>query len=237
MKFRHLLYGVALLVCSLPIFADALPTVPYVQVSGHGEVKVPPDMLDIALSVTRTDLKLSVARANVEKRSSAVITLAKNIGMAAPDIQAQSIRIAPEYTWQDNKRKFAGERVTRTFNLTLRKLDRYAALLDGLVKIGVSSVDTVTPSRSDLPALRTRALASAMQDAHTRAQTLANSAGVVLGTVFSISENSGYTAPPGPRPLMMGAVRSETAAPADYEPGVIAISEDVNVVYLLDRKP
>ncbi|HEX5340403.1 MAG TPA: SIMPL domain-containing protein [Gammaproteobacteria bacterium] len=234
MRYQHLLCAIALFTGSVPAIAVALPTVPHVQVSGHAELKVVPDMLTIAFTITHTDPKLALARADVEQRSSAVIALAKRLDIAARDIEAQAIRIAPEYVWQNNKREYRGQRVTRTFGLTVHKLDRYPALLDGLVKAGVSSVDSVTPARSDLPALRRQALAAAMQDAHARAQTLANSADVTLGAVFSISENAGYSAPPGPRPLMMSAARTETPASADYEPGVIGISEDVSVVYLLE---
>jgi uncharacterized protein len=221
-KLIAVLFGVMLLFAASVTLADGLPSVPYVQVSGHGDVKVIPDMLNIALTVTHTDPKLAVARADVERRSDAIIALAKRLGIAARDIQAQAIYIAPEYNWQD----------TRTFDLTLRDLDRYAALIDGLVKAGVSSVDSVVPSRSDMPVLRARALAEAMQDAHMHATTLTESAGARLGTVFSISENSNSIT--GPRPMMLSATRVAAQAPADYEPGLIDIGEDVSVVYLLE---
>lgn len=231
MKYPALFPGIVLVFAAPLAIADGLPSVPYVQVSGHGDVRVAPDMLDIAFTVTRSDPKLSTARADVEQRSDAVIALAKQLGIASRDIQAQAIYIAPEYNWQDNKREYLGQRVTRTFDFTLRDLGRYPALIDGLVKAGVSSLDSVIPSRSDMPALRARALAAAMQDAHTRAQTLAASAGTALGAVFSISENS--DAVTGPRPMMLSAARSSMQAPASYEPGLVDIGVDVSVVYLL----
>lgn len=232
MKFRAALCGIVSLLILTSAGADGLPSVPYVQVTGHGEVKVAPDMLNIALTVTQVDAKLAVARADVEKRSDAVIALAKRLGIARSDIQAQAIHVAPEYNWQDNKRVYAGERVTRTFDLALRDLNRYPALLDGLVKAGISSVDSVTASRSDMAALRARALTAAMQDAAARGETLARSAHTELGQVFSISEMGGYS--PGPRPMMVSAgVRDAAATTASYEPGLVSVSADVSVVYLL----
>lgn len=232
MKHWAALCGIASLLIASPAIADGLPVVPYLQVAGHGEVQVAPDMLNIALTVTRVDPRLAVARDDVEKRSDAVIALAKRLGIAKPDIQAQAIYIAPEYNWQDNKREYAGQRVTRTFNLTLRDLNRYPALVDGLVKSGISSVDSVTASRSDMPALHARALAAAMQDAHARGEVLAGSAHAELGKVFSISERAGNF--PGPRPMMASAgVRGAAAMSASYEPGLIDVSADVSVVYLL----
>lgn len=232
MKFWVALCGIAPLLIGVPASADGLPAVPYVQVAGHGEVKVAPDMLNIALTVTQIDAKLAVARVDVEKRSNAVIALAKRLGIARPDIQAQAIYVAPEYSWQDNKREYAGQRVTRTFSLILRDMDRYPALLDGLVKAGISSVDSVTASRSDMAALRTRALNAAMQDAAARGETLAMSAHAELGKVFSITENADNF--PGPQPMMFGAgVRGAAATSAVYEPGLVSVSVDVTVVYLL----
>lgn len=231
MRYRAALIAIALCLVVPIATADGLPSMPYIQVSGHGEVKVVPDMLSITLTVTRSDLKLATARADVERRADAVIALAKRLGIAARDIQAQAIYIAPEYNWQDNKREYLGQRVTRTFVLTLRDLDQYPALVDGLVKAGVSSVDSVTPTRSDMPALRARALAAALQDANARAQALAGSAGATVGRVFSIRENGGDIE--GPRPMMLGAMRNAAQSPATYEPGLVTVSEDVNVVYLL----
>lgn len=232
MKLWAALCGIAPLLAGVPASADGLPAVPYLQVMGHGEVKVVPDMLNIALTVTQVDAKLAVARADVEKRSNAVIALAKRLGIAKPDIQAQAIYVAPEYSWQNNKREYAGQRVTRTFSLILRNLDRYPALLDGLVKAGISSVDSVTASRSDMAVLRTRALTAAMQDAAARGETLASSAHAELGKVFSITETGDNF--PGPRPMMASAgMRGAAATSAVYEPGLVSVSADVSVVYLL----
>ncbi|HET7922090.1 MAG TPA: SIMPL domain-containing protein [Gammaproteobacteria bacterium] len=236
MRYRNLICLLALGLIGAPAVADNPPAVPFVQVSGHGEVRVAPDRLEIALAVTRTDTELATARADVERRAGKVLAAAKKLGMAPRDVDAHAIRIEPEYTWQNNQRKYVGERVTRDITLTLRDVSRYPALLDALVGAGVNSVTSVTPSRSDVPVLRRQALAAAMQDARARAGTLADSAQVTLGSVFSISETPGYNAPPGPQPLMMRATGTRSATPADYEPGLITISEDVAVTYLLDLK-
>ncbi|HET7650303.1 MAG TPA: SIMPL domain-containing protein [Gammaproteobacteria bacterium] len=221
----------ALLFVPLQTLAGGLPSAPYIQVSGHGEISVAPDMLYVGFTVTRTDPVLSVARTDVEQRSDKVFALAKRLEIAARDIQAEALYVAPEYTWRNNSREFVGQRVTRTFRITLRNLKQYPALIDGLVNAGISSMDSVTPSRSDLPALQTRALSAAMDDARARAEALATSAQVKLGAVYRISD-TGRSAS-GPRPMMLGAARTAAQESATYEPGQIEISADVEVVYLL----
>lgn len=221
----------ALLLLPLQALTDGLPSAPCIQVSGHGEISVTPDMLYIGFTVTRTDPELDVARKDVEQRSDKVFALARRLEIAARDIQAQAIYVAPEYTWRNNSREFVGQRVTRTFRITLRNLKQYPALIDGLVKAGVSSLDSVTPSRSDMPTLRTRALSAAMDDARARAEALAKSAQVKLGPVYRISDTG--NAASGPRPMLLGAARTAAPESAAYEPGQIDISADVEVVYLL----
>ena len=75
MKRRVLLLIMFLL--PLTALADALPSSPYVQVSGHGTLTVVPDMAHVTLTVEKTDKNLATARADVEQRASQVIEAAK----------------------------------------------------------------------------------------------------------------------------------------------------------------
>jgi len=212
-------------------FADALPSAPYVQVSGHGTLNVVPDMAHISLAVEKTDTDLASARADVERRAAQVIEAAKKLGIAARDITAANISVWPEYRWQNNNQVFMGQHVSRRIEITLRDMPRYADLVGALVNAGVTNIGSTTPDRSDMPQLRQRALAKAVDDAHARAVALATAAGVDLGSVYSITENSGFA----PRPLMMAATaRPMTMQGApEYEPGTIDVTADVSIVYLL----
>lgn len=230
MKSRSKSLVFALLLLPLAAFADALPSAPYVQVTGHGSLSVVPDMAHITVSVAKTSQDLAAARSEVEQRASAVIAAARKQGVAERDINAANISIWPEYQWQNNSQVFKGQHVSRRIEITLRDLQRYPDLIGALVKAGVTTFST-TLDRSDLPALRRQALAAAVEDAHARALALTQAAAAVLGPVYSISENDVM---PRPQPLMMAA----RAAPADagnaeYEPGSMEISVNVNVVYLL----
>lgn len=211
-------------------FAAALPSAPYVQVTGHGSLTVMPDMARVTVTVAKTDTDLAVARAEVERRASAVLAAARKLGVAERDINAGSISIWPEYQWQNNSQVFMGQHVSRRIEITLRNLTDYADLISALVKAGVTTFSTAL-DRSDLPVLRRQALALAVDDAHARALALSKAAGAVLGLVYSISENDVV---PRPQPLMMAAKAAPAgASSAEYEPGSMEISVTVNVVYLL----
>ena len=238
----------AFLLCApLAAFADGLPSSPYIQVSGHGELQVAPDMAYVSLSVEKTALDARVAREDVESRAAKVIALARSLKVADKDIDAPSVMIYPEYGWvvensplgsgggSRRVRKLTGQHVVRSITLTLRDLGHYGELVDGLFDAGVTDLGNVVMDRSDRASLQQKARASAVEDAHARAAGLAESAGVNLGAVYSITEQGGGYAP---RPMMsMARAASLDSAPAtpEYLDGKIEISADVTVFYLINK--
>jgi uncharacterized protein len=213
--------------------AEALPAMPYIQVSGHGTLSVVPDIAQVSITVEKTDPDLARARADVEHRAAQVIEAAKKLGIAIRDIDAANISVWPEYRWQNNNRIFMGQHVSRRIDITLRDLPKYPDLVSDLVKAGVNNVGSTTLDRSDMPQLRQQALAKAVDDAHQRALVLAAAAGVKLGSVYSITEDSGIR----PRPLMMAGRAANTSSGADYQPGSLDVTGDVSIVYLLKQAP
>jgi len=217
-------------------YADGLPTSPYIQVNGHGELQVAPDMAYISMTLEKTSQDAKSARADVEERAAKVIALARKLGLTDKDIDAPSVTVEPNYQWVTGStgsgtRKLMGQHVSRGIVLTLRDLSRYGELVDGLFQAGVTELGGVDADRSDRQALEQKARALAVADARTRAAGLAQSAGVNLGTVYSIAEQGGGF---GPRPMMAMAAAKSSAAP-EYLNGKIEISADVTVFYLINK--
>lgn len=229
---------VILLLVSSAALADGLPTGPYIQVSGHGEEHVAPDMLKVSLTVEKTSLGAAAARADVEARAAKVLALARRLGIVDKDIWAPAVTVSPQYEWHsgpggDGKQVLVGQHVVRGVTLTLRDIGRYGELADGLFAAGVTRLDGVMSDTSQRDKLQQQALAAAVADAHARAVALAGGAGVTLGPVFSIAEQGGER---GPRPILMGAMSREAgAAQPEYLNGEIDIDADVQVYYLIGR--
>lgn len=223
--------------------ADGLPSSPYIQVSGHGDFQVAPDMAYVSLSVEKTSLDAKAARADVEARAAKVIALARQLRIADKDIDAPSVTVYPEYSWAvdkssvgDNRRirRLTGQHVTRAITLTLRDLSRYGELVNGLFEAGVTDLGNVVMDRSDREILQQKARALAVGDAHNRAAGLAQSAGVTLGPVYSITEQGGGYVP-RPMTAMRAASMDATSAAPEYLDGKIEISADVTVYYLIGK--
>lgn len=234
------LFFILLFLFPFAALADGLPQAPYIQVNGHGEVHVAPDMLAVTLTVEKTGMDATAARADVEARATKVLALARKLGLADKDIKAPAVTVYPQYEWHsgpggDGKQVLVGQHVTRSIMLTLRDIARYAELVNGLFAAGVTRLDGVSPDRSDRDALQRRALADAVTDARAKAEALAGSAGVRVGAVYSINDLS---AERGPRPIMMAAMANADrgAVPqAEYLNGEIEIDADVQVYYLIGK--
>lgn len=227
----------ALLLTLLPVAAgaDGLPSAPYIEVSGHGELHVAPDLAYVNLTLEKTSMDAKAARADVESRAAKVIALARRLGIAEKDIKAPAVTVYPQYEWHqtpsgDGKQVLVGQHVTRSISLTLRDLSRYGALADGLFAAGVTRLDNVVPDRGDRDQLQLQALAQAVQDAHGKAEALAAAAGVTPGAVYRISEQEGSR---GPRPMMMAAARSAGGQEPEFLSGEIEIDADVAAYYLI----
>lgn len=238
---RYLLPGllVSLLLPAYAAHADGPPRDPYIQVSGHGELHVAPDMAYVSLSLEKTDLDAKAARADVEGRAAKVIALARKLGVQDKDIDAPAVTVYPEYQCVRSSlssgaciNKLTGQHVGRAVTLTLRDLSRYGDLVDGLFGIGVTDLGGVSFDRSDRRALEGQARGLAVQDAHDKAAGLAKNGGVELGAVFSIAEQGGGYAP---RPVMMAAMDKSAEAAPEYLSGRIDISADVQVFYLISK--
>ena len=239
MKYTLIVLLATLVAFSAPaVPADGMPTSPYIQVNGHGELRVSPDMAYVSLTVDKTSMDAKAARSDVEARTAKVIATARKLGIADKDIDAPSVTVEPDYEWSNGGvsssgvRKLVGQHVSRSVTLTLRDLSRYGELVDGLFQAGVTDLSGVSPDRSDRPILEQKARALAVADARERASGLAQSAGVTLGAVYSIAEQAGY----GPRPVVMRAalVTSAPSSP-EYLSGKLEIAADVTVFYLIGK--
>ncbi|HEY1772087.1 MAG TPA: SIMPL domain-containing protein [Gammaproteobacteria bacterium] len=233
------LFASLLLLAPLASSADGLPDQAYISVSGRGELNVAPDIAYISITLEKIAPDAKAARADVEARTAKVLAAARKVGIADKDIDAPSISIQPAYGWDRKQpegtsvQKLVGQQVTRTVTLTLRELDKYGELADGLVQSGVSSAYSIGFDRSDRAALEQKARALAVADAHGRAAGLAQSAGVNLGAVYSITEQDGGFAPRPMRAMALEAASGPSAP--EYLSGKIEISAEVSVLYLIGK--
>lgn len=239
-----LMMVIAALLLGSGVFASPLPAQPHVYVEGSAELEVEPDMMVFTLSIQTVDLDLAKAKADVDARSRLLIDTLKKFGVKADDIATTALNIRPEYDYRDNQRVLTGNNVSRQVDINLRDLKKYPALMKALVDAKVSETINTQLTLSDKKAVEEKVQTAAMEDARARASRLAKSQGQTLGVPWSISEfnnrgNERWELRPNRELLGSSAAMKADAmslqrvASEPFEPGVMKISAQVYVVYLL----
>ena len=239
---KSLLFALALTVFSPVLMANPLPAQPHVYVEGSAEIEVEPDMMTFTLSIQHVDVDLAKAKADVDARSRLLIEAVKIFGIKAEDIATTALNIRPEYEYKDSQRVLTGNNVSRQVDISLRDLKKYPELMKALVDAKISETINTNLTLADKKAVEEKVQIAAMNDAKARAHRLAKSQGKSAGEPWSISEfnnrgNERWELRPNRQ--LMGSSAKELSAmrvsdsPEPFEPGVMKLTAQVYVVYLL----
>ncbi|MGH8504841.1 MAG: SIMPL domain-containing protein [Stenotrophobium sp.] len=203
---KPLLLTLALFVPALALAHDhPAPVTRSVSVSGQGEVSATPDRAQLSLSVDALDSDIQKAQDQVNQVTRAYLAKARSLGVKDAQIATAGVTLNPEYTWDDKAKKqvLTGYRARRQINVTVDNLDRLGDLLLAATAAGVNQISPPVLESSKADELTRQALAKAATDARSKAQVLATTLGVKLGSIRSLSAND--VAPP-PRPVMFKAM-------------------------------
>lgn len=210
----------ALLIVSLlalPPVAAAAQDAPHLTVAGEGRVALPPDMAMIRLGVTTEARSAEAALAANSADMSRVLAFLATAGIAAADIQTSGLRLTPrqeDYRGDATPPRVMGFVATNEVTVRVRDLDRLGEVLDAVVREGANRFNGLSFGLSDDAAALAEARRRAVAEARTKAETYAGAAGVTLGPVRAITDQSGGVAPMDMR-LSMAAMESVPVAPGE----------------------
>lgn len=226
------LIGAAALV-SAPVAAQSgQQSSPRISVTGEGQVDVAPDMAVLNLTVLReADTARNALTANNEAIKQVLAAL-KTAGVAERDLQTSGLSIQPRYVQPGKDRpqepKISGYAVSNSLTVRVRNLADAGAILDKAVSLGVNQGGGIAFVKDDLKATLTEARKRAVADALERARTLAEAAGVGLGKILSIEEQS-FRPRPMPYGEQLRMAASDAAVP--LAAGENSYRTQVNVVF------
>ena len=234
MNRRIMALGLAAAI-ALPAAASAeTPIQPRIVVTGEGEATVAPDMALLSLSVMR---EAKTAREALDANNAAmaeVIQAIKLFGIADRDLQTAGIQIMPRFNFTNKpdgtqEAELIAYQVTNTLSVRVRDIVKTGEILDKAVSLGVNQGGGIVFANDDSSAVITEARRKAVVEATARATTLAEAAGVQLGRVLEISEQSF-----GAQPMPIEARAFDKAASAvPVQAGENAYRVQVNMTFEL----
>lgn len=203
-----------------------------VTVSGTATIKSAPDEAVIGLGVqTQANTAQGALSQNAEKMV-AVLQAVEGQGVNKGDISTSSVSLYP--TYGQSGMNITGYQAANQVDVTVRNMDKVGPVIDAAVGAGANFTNGVTFQLSDENKGVNDALAAAVANAQSKAETLAAAGGAQLGQVLSIEEAS--VPRPGPpilfeRGVAAGAV--DPSAPTPVQPPTLETQVSVTVVWSL----
>lgn len=219
---------------SIPVAASSFPeNSSRLQVTGNAVVTAAPDTAHISLGVETSDSSAEKAAEDNARRMAQIMTTLREMGLTDREISTSGYNI---YSYNQILNRGSDQEVTvTTYNvqnrieITTKNLEQVGKIVDAAVKAGANQVQGIRFDIADKQELQLQALRNAVKQAHTKAEVMAEAAGVVIGGLVTMNEDYGTYAP------MYDSMVMRAQAPGYAEtsitPGDVEISARVTVVF------
>lgn len=193
-----------------------------ITVTGNGTVDVTPDKASFDFGVTTNGTTAVEALGKNSDQANAIIAALKSAGVASSDIQTSEVSLWPQ-TSSDGT-KITGYQASNTVTVNA-PIAKSGDIVDAAVGAGANNVDGPNLDTSDTSSSYAEALKNAMDDAKTKAQAIADAAGLTLGAIAHVSDQGSE---PMPMPYAMAAAAKSTPP---IEAGTQQVQASVTVTY------
>jgi uncharacterized protein YggE len=201
-----------------------------IVVGGTGRVSVEPDVADLRLGVTISRLTVAEAREDAATTMTAILTAVQGNGVARRDVRTSLLSVQPRYDYRDGKPpELSGYELANVVEVTVRDLAKLGDVVDGTLRAGATSMDSLSFRLADPAPAEREARQLAMANARSRADVLAEAAGLSITGVASVVEDGAI---PPPRPFMKAErmmMAADTSTPV--ESGSLEVAVRVTVAY------
>jgi uncharacterized protein YggE len=241
-RFRHGLLAAALVLPLAVPFAAVAEEVQkreaVIVVSGEGSSAIAPDMALVTLGVVSLEKTARGALDGNSKAMSGILAALKAGGIAAKDLQTSDFSIQPQYVYPDNNDGgqkppvLTGYQVSNMLTVRVRDLAKLGAVVDQTVTLGVNQGGEIRFVNDNPDKALEAARISAVKAAFAKARTIADAAGVKLGRVVEINENSSQ---PEPQPLMRASMAKQAEDAVPVAAGENRYSVSVGVTFAIDQ--
>jgi uncharacterized protein YggE len=203
---------------------------PTINVTGEGIVRVVPDEVTINIRVENTGENTKTLKQQNDATISEVLKFLKKMDIAEKDVRTEYMNLSKNYDYNSKTYTFAAN---QSLSVKLRDLNKYEAVMKGLINTGINHIDDVNFSSSKQETLKSEARKKAVENAQMKAREYASVLNQTIGKAISISELSNSA---GPQPMYKVAMMDSASGSGSQTIalGEIEIRTTVNVSFLLN---
>jgi uncharacterized protein len=210
--------------------SDASTPAGTIVVSGIGRVAVQPDVADLRLGVSIARPSVEAARAEAGRIMEAILEAVDAAGVDRADVRTAMLSVQPRYDYRDGREPaLSGYEIANVVEVTVRDLATLGGVVDGTLGAGASSVDGLAFRLADPAPAEREARIRAMAEARSRADVLAEAAGLMVDGVIDIVEGTPMR-PPVPFPKAARMALADQISTA-VEAGSLEVAVTVTVTY------
>jgi len=213
------------------------PPVPVLVVSGNASVMAVPDQAIVRLGIVRQAASAQAAQEQANVAAREILNAVEKAGVPPNQIQTARLVLTPIYAPRNPDSRDAPRIVaynaTNTISVRLENLSIVGTVIDAGLKAGANQIEGVGFAlRNDLPS-RQQALKQAVEEARSKAQTIAEALRVNLVEVLEVSEG-GVSIVDRVEPVF--ASRAAAATETPVSPGQIEVRASVTIRYRISSK-
>jgi uncharacterized protein YggE len=209
-----------------------------IWVTGEGEVIVIPDLAILSVGVEAQADTVAQAQSEASTAMNEILTTLRSSGVEENDIQTQYFSIYPTRRWDPDtgEEELTGYQVTNMVTVKVRVVEDTGTIIDAVAAAGGNyiRINNIEFTVDDPVPYQKEAREKALADAQEKAQQIADSADLKLGTPTYIAESSSYN--PYTTEFSMGipAPIIITESGSSISPGETTITVTMQVAYDID---
>lgn len=199
-------------------------------VSAEGTVFAKPDVAQVNLGFTANGSTVGQVQNQANQTINRISEDIKRLGIPESDIKTTNYNLRPDYNFNSGQQKVTGYVVSVNLLVKVRDFNKINNVIDTATADGANEVGGLNFTLDDAGKYQAEARRQAIEKAKQKANEIASQAGINLGRIVNVSENSN-----GPRPLPMMATEAKGlgggVAPTQVEPGQSEISVTVSLSF------
>ena len=242
-RLRPLLLAVGLLAAAgtataalaqAPLAPAAGPDATLLTIAASADARRVPDVATLSAGVVTQAGDAQAAMRQNATQMEGVMAALREAGIAERDIRTAGVNLYPQYRHPENGNPaITGYQASNTVEVTVRDIARIGPTMDALVASGANHVNGPSFSIDKPGEAHDEARRAALEEARARAEMYAQTLGLRVRRIVSISEG-GAGGPVRPYGMArMEAVASSTDTPVS--PGENVVSANLEIVFELGR--
>ena len=164
-----------------------------ITVYGIGTVSVQPDVIQIDISLSKSDKTTRLAQQEVSRMVRKVLEILKENNIEDKNINTASLRFKPEYDYKLGKRVITGQRAEQRITFSIDGInnddERVSKIIDSLTQINGLELNQISYNVKNNAEYDNKSRELAFRNASEKANQYAELSGRKIAKVLSISED------------------------------------------------